>query len=403
MSLPLLAGNSAPLFRPSHTPVNQRIARCPVPRDQASKRILIMRAGALGDILMATPLLESLRNANPDAHITWIVEDTQAGAIEANPHLDEIILWNSKYWKRMLRRLNYPLWIYRSLLFRKALQERNYDIFISLQPEEWSLLTRHCGATERIGIFDTFARYYGKPYSGPNAHYFTHSYNGPEREEHRTNQYLLALEALNIPPVPDKRMRLGYTAEDRAKAKAFLSAQGISDENPFVILVTQTTWPTKCWPAERFVALADRLNAQGFKVLLSGSAAEREPVSQIARKMASPPAMTTGELSFRELAAVIDRASALISGDTGPMHAASAMETPFVSLFGATAPQWYAPLSGHGISLIHPIPCGPCDRKKCVNVGADYEKCMRLITVEEVYEATLQTIARSTVKETAHE
>lgn len=397
----LPAAFPAPHFAAPLTPCNLPVERCTVPREQASKRILIFRAGALGDILMGTPLVAALRAAYPTAHITWGAEYTQSQAIDANPHIDELLIWNSLYWKRMLRRLNYPLWLYRALRFRAKLQARRYDIFISLQPEEWPLLTRNCSSATRIGVFDTFARFYGTPYSGPNARYFNHTFNGPQRADHRTEQFLLPLEGLNLPAPKTKQMRLGYTSDDRAAANRFLAGQGIGAETPFLILTPQTTWTTKTWPAERFVALGDRLIKQGFRVLLTGSAAEREAVERIAAHMATPPAVAAGNLSFRELAAIIGRASLLVSGDTGPMHAAAALETPFVALFGSTSPCWYAPLAGRGISLSYPVPCGPCDRKKCVNVGDEYEKCMGLVTVDEVFEALLRTLDKQEHKRKA--
>ena len=188
-------------------------------------------------------------------------------------------------------------------------------------------------------------------------------------------------------------MTLGYTAADRDAAGRLLTEAGIADGEPFAILVPKTTWSTKCWPAERFVALGDALQAQGVRLLLTGSGSEREGVEWVASRMAQRPAMAAGNLSFRELAAVIDRAALLVSGDTGPMHAAAALKTRYVALFGSTSPLWYAPRSLFGKVLFHPLPCGPCDQKVCANVGEDFEKCMRLLTVEEALTACQRQLA----------
>ena len=93
--------------------------------------------------------------------------------------------------------------------------------------------------------------------------------------------------------------------------------------------------------------------------------------------------MAAGTLSFREMAAVIDRAALVVSGDTGPMHVAAALGTPQVAVFGPTSPAWYGPRTGRFVSLLHPVPCGPCDKKQCHNL-ADPHLCMTLLTVEEV-------------------
>ena len=92
-----------------------------------------------------------------------------------------------------------------------------------------------------------------------------------------------------------------------------------------------------------------------------------------------------GELSFRQAAALLDRAALLVSGDTGPMHVAAALETPQIALFGPTSPDWYGPRSGQALVMAHSVPCGPCDRKVCRNTE-DPHLCMRLLSVEEVLE-----------------
>jgi len=120
-------------------------------------------------------------------------------------------------------------------------------------------------------------------------------------------------------------------------------------------------------------------------------------VEGIAAGMTERPAIAAGAMTFRQTAALLDRAALLVSGDTGPMHAAAALDTPYVALFGPTAPEWYGPLAGRGQKLFHPVPCGPCDQKHCPNQGDDFERCMRLLTVDEVSEACLSLLGRVSV------
>jgi ADP-heptose:LPS heptosyltransferase len=121
---------------------------------------------------------------------------------------------------------------------------------------------------------------------------------------------------------------------------------------------------------------------------------ERAAVEGIADRMAQRPVVAAGAMTFRQAAALLDRAALVVSGDTGPMHAAAALGTPYLALFGPTAPQWYGPLSGNGLKLFHPVPCGPCDKKRCPNQGDDFERCMRLLTVDEVLNAALSLLGR---------
>ncbi len=352
-----------------------------------------MRAGAFGDILMGTPLLAALRAAYPDAHLTWLVEHTEVQAIDANPYIDEYIKWDSAYWKRMVRALQYPPWLARAWGLGRELRRRRYDVFISLQPEEWPLLLLGTGAPVSVGIFDTFKRFYGASRRRHYQRLYTHAFAEPELPDHRIDQYLLTLQALGLPPALPEPMSMGYTSEDAFSAEEFLRSQEVALGQPFVVFAPMTTWPTKCWPADRFIALGDALaRRHGCRIVLIGSAKERPALEEIAARMETPPVVMAGELGFRQAAALLDRAALLVSGDTGPMHVASALGTPQVALFGPTSPNWYGPRSARALVMAHPVPCGPCDRKVCRNTE-DPHLCMRLLTVKEVLEGASALLA----------
>ena len=374
--------HAPPRFEVPLAPCNLPVSRCSVPREAASRRILIMRLGAYGDILMATPLLAALRAAYPDAYLTWLAGPTENQAIDASPYLDELIVWDGAYIRSAWRHGRIGPALVRSVSLLRGLRRRRYDVFISLQPEEWPLLLRAVGAAQTIGVFNTFARHWGEE---RNPHYrklYTQAYSRPEL--HRIDQYLAVLEAFNLPKPADPRLSIGFTLEDKAAADKFLHAHGIGASDAFVVLAPLTTWPTKCWAADRYAALGDALaNEHGCRIVLIGTASEGETLAQIASAMSAPAVVAAGALSFRQSAALIARANLLVSGDTGPMHVAAAVGTPQVALFGATSPLWYGPRTGHAISLLHEVPCGPCDKKECSQAGDDYLRCLKLISADE--------------------
>ena len=370
------------------TPFNLPVRRCPVAREEASHRILIMRLAAYGDILMATPLLAGLRRAWPEAHITWIVGEDARGAVEAQPFLDEILVWPTDYWTKRLRKGRpwlQPVWSYTARALRRALKANAYDVFISLQPEEWPHFVAHVAAPTSIGIFDTFLRHYGgRRDRHDRDRLYQHSYSHPDL--HRGDQYAYALRALGLAAGTPEPMSLGYTEEDAAAVRRLLEEAGAASER-LAVLAPMTSWATKNWPPERYAELGDRLWSDcGVRPVLIGSPGEREGVAAIAARMECRPLLAAGELTFRQSAALLDRAALVVSGDTGPMHAAAALGRPQVALFGPTSPDWYGPRGGRALTLAHPVPCGPCDQKSCRNTD-DPHLCMRLLTVEEVYEA----------------
>jgi len=243
------------------------------------------------------------------------------------------------------------------------------------------------GAQTSIGVFDTFRQYYRARHTSRNTRLYTHAYTHADLPPHRTDQYLLPLQALGLPLSVSKSMCMGFTAQDRDEARAFLQQSGCADSERAIVLAPMTTWPSRCWPPARYAQLGDLLARQGFRVILIGSAKERGTVQAIADGMQNAPILAAGVFGFRQMAALIASASLLVSGDTGPMHVAAAVGTPYLALFGSTPPEGRVPLAGQGVVLRHPIACSPCDQKVCPLAGEAHMRCMRLISVEEVMQA----------------
>ena len=227
------------------------------------------------------------------------------------------------------------------------------------------------------------------------------AYTHTDLPAHRTEQYLLPLRALDIPAPSVPAMTLGYTAEDADCAERFLRAQGL-DDRPFVAVAPTTTWPSRCWPPERYAALGDWLaRREGQGVVLVGTARDHATLEGITDRMEAPAALFVGGFSFREMAALLARAALVVSGDTGPMHAAAALGVPSLALFGSTPVTGRAPLVGRGTALSRAVPCGPCDKPDCANGGPDFLRCLTLISVSEAHEAAaalLDTPSRRTMR-----
>ncbi len=355
---------------------------------------MIMRTGAHGDILMGTTILPALRRAYPTCHLTWLAEHSEYSAIEANPYIDEIVRWDGSWFKHPLRRWAFATWGLRLLTTYRSFRARKYDVFVSFQPEEWPLLLKAVGADVTVGIFDTFRRYYGNPPTSSNVRLYNHAYTHPNLPNHRIDQYLLTLDGLAVPRPDQKRMTMGFTRADRDAARAYLSERGIpppdggSDRRGYLVVAPMTTWPTKSWSHDRYVQLCNTIQTRtGLPIVLIGSGKEREQIEALAARLDKPAVIAAGTLTFREAAALISDANAMVSGDTGPMHVAGAVGTPHVAIFGATSPHWYGPVTPLGTAISKPVPCGPCDQKICPNPPETRLACLDLVTVDEVLAA----------------
>jgi ADP-heptose:LPS heptosyltransferase len=381
-----------PRFRKMLDPVNTPVNRCPVSREEAETRVLIMRVGANGDITMGTPLLNALRRECPTAHITWAVAAEQAQSIDAHPVVDELLIWESLFWKGLLRRCLYPVWAFHAAKFARIVRRLHYDIFISLQPEEWPLLALAVSAPMSIGVFDTFMRYNRTSKTSSWVKYYTHAFTRDDLPDHRVRQYLLPLKALGLSTDVDVQMTVGYTASDVAELDEALAARAQRKELPLVVIAPMTTWPSKCWPRDRYAAIARRLLDRGCEVCVVGGLTDRSVVYDITYMVGRPILTIAGEFGYRCLAALIDRASLVVCGDTGPMHVAAALCTPCVSIFGATAPESFAPDSRFSDFVYRRVECSPCDQKRCGNAGSDFQKCVRAVSVEDVYAACVRNL-----------
>lgn len=341
-------------------------------------------------------MMAALRHAWPDAHITWMVERRDIEAIDANPFVDEILVWESMFWKRMTRSGLYPIWLIFALRLRHIILGKRYDVLISYQPEDWPTLTRILSNAIRIGIFDTFREYHGQTRTSRRARLYNHAFTFEDHPAHRVDQYLLPLRALGLelPPHPEKRLVIGYTAEDVRQAEQFIDER--LNGEPFVVIAPMTGWPSRIWPLERYAAVADAITSRfGLRVVLvsGGSAADRAALETIARSMKTEPVLAAAAFGFRGLAALIARARLVVSGDTGPMHLASALDTPYVALFGPSPVERFAPLVGRGLPMAQAVPCGPCHQFTCPNTGDDHQLCLKKLTVEDVL-ANIQVLLR---------
>ncbi len=383
-----------PKFLEPLNPCNVPVRRCPVSRQKASHRFLIVKLWALGDILMATPLLTALREFYPEAHITWLITPDNRQALDAHPYVDEVIVWDrdfwrdllSKRWKNMLhlrRFLGIP-WLVQVVRVLQDLRRLKIDTLITMHAEIWPSLVFAAAPSRAIGLLRLWPP--PKLFRWHRRLYAT-IYTVPQFPPHSTDRYLLPLRALGVGAVPDKQMVLGYTTQDATAVDTLLSSSVCSLNLPLVVIAPMTTSPSKNWPVERYVELGDALAQRGCQIVLIGTGEQVPIIETIAAGMDTRPLVAAGTLGIRGIAALIARADILISSDTGPMHAAAAVGTRYVALFGPTHVERLAPLSGTGVTLRHSVPCGPCDRAHCMTEGDDHHLCMRLITVEEVVSA----------------
>ena len=324
------------------------------------KRILLIRFGSLGDVVLTTPAIRAVREAFPSAYIVMLVGDRSADIISANPHLDEVIAFR--------REIKRPSEIQR---VAALLRERDLDISVDMQRKfRSSLLAYLSRAALRIG------------YHRPGGVLCTVRIPDSENK-HAIDRNLDLLKPLGITGA-DREPEMFLSHDDRDYADRTFRSRGLTSKFPIVGIFPGAGWRHKCWPAERFAAICDlAVEKHNAEVVIFGGPGEADIVDSIAQGMRASPVLMKDRMTLRQLGAMIERCDLLLSNDTGPMHISVAVKTATIGLFGPGNHVKFRPIGEKHALIRKDVPCSPC--KQFTNKCKD-NVCMKLITVDEVWE-----------------
>ena len=309
-------------------------------------RILIVKPSSLGDVVHALPTVNLIRKRFPDAHLAWLINNELASLLKKCPLINERI----EFYRRDYAKLG-------ALLAR--LHRKNFDVAIDLQGLfRRGVMTWATRAPRRIGLSD--AR------EGARL-FYTEIANVPRA--HAVDRYLFAARHLGCADVP---VEFPLGVDERTR-------EGLIAVNP------SARWKTKLWGADKFAELIRRLPRD--RVVLTGSAAEREQLETIAQGCRN----LAGQTDLFELAELYRRCAVVITNDSGPMHVAAAVGTPVVAIFGPTDPALTGPYGKKHAVLRAGIPCSPCFKDYCAN--PIHMECMKLVTVDQVLTASRQFVS----------
>jgi len=312
------------------------------------KNILIIKPSSLGDVVMALPALSALRKSFPDAKLSWLIRPEFAPLLKNHPHLTETILFDRKF----LGKAWYSPRAFGSLLsFIRRLRRSKFDAVIDLQGLfRTASLAWLSGSQYRFGM--TTAREF--------AHiFYTHKVPRSQDCIHVVDYYLKIVHTAC--PVRnskgDKNMAgkgqisNGAGASDIAvqfvlpqdhaaldSVKRLLKSYDIRPDN-YAVFVATSAHKDKCWPIERFAALANKISSHfGLSIIATGTAAEKSIVERLKTLSNVPVANFAGATSLSELTALLKTAKLVVSNDTGPGHIAAALAVPLVMIFGPSNP-----------------------------------------------------------------
>ncbi len=340
--------------------------------------ILIVKLSAIGDVVHTLPSLTALRTLYPHAHISWVVEESAADIITNHPHLDRVIISYRKRWIKSLKELRSLKKTMREIRFLiKTVKDRRYDLAIDFHGLFKSAIIVYLSRARRKMGYDSMQELSGLFY---NEKIYE------DMGKHAVDRYLDVVRHLGGKE-GNPEFIIQIEKDNQRKVESLLQAKRIDINAPFVAINPVAFWETKLWQDEKFARLADRIIGElGTPVVFTGGAGEKS-IERIQSSMVNPSINLEGQTSLKDLACLYRLAALLVTTDSGPMHIAAAMGTPIVALFGPTDPVRTGPYGrGHRV-ICKDMECSPCFRKHCDSV-----RCMRDITVEEVWEAVKKKI-----------
>jgi len=325
------------------------------------QKFLVIQTAFIGDVVLATGILEKLHAHFPGARIDFLVRKGNESLLAGHPFLQETLVWDKK--KGKLKNL------WKMLL---VIRRRKYDKVINVQRfAATGLLTAFSGAKATIG-FD----------KNPLSRLFTKrvrhvvSTTGAPLHEIRRNQELIKDFTDDTPAMP----RLYPTEQDYAKAAAYKGT-------PYITVGPASVWFTKQYPADKWISFIRKIPSS-YKVYLLGAPSDRELCATISRETSA--ISLAGELSFLQSAALMKDAAMNYVNDSAPMHFASSVNAPVTAIYCSTIPAFgFGPLSDKRfiVEIKEPLDCRPCGLHGYKACPLGHFKCALRIEDEQLLQS----------------
>ncbi|WDP93186.1 MAG: glycosyltransferase family 9 protein [Desulfobacter sp.] len=322
-------------------------------------RILIVKPSALGDIVHSLPVLSALKGKFPRARIDWVVAHGLHKFLEGHPMINRLWVIKKDQWKRFSN-LRQTLGEINQL--RRDLGKQNYDVCIDLSGLFRSgLISGFSKAPVRLGFRESDE---GSPL------FYTHKVHG-SMKIHAIDRYLKLAGFLGCRT--DEVVYPFAPYDPHPPVCKILPPR-------YAVMSPSAGKPANRWPAEKFGALAARLE---LPVVVIASAAEAE-IAEITVAHSQGNAISiAGQTGLKELLPVIGGAEFFICNDTGPMHMAAALNVPVFAIFGPANPIRTGPYGKMHTVIQKDLPCSPCYAKHPCE--ANRFQCMADLSVDEVY------------------
>jgi heptosyltransferase-2 len=307
--------------------------------------ILVITLSNLGDIILTTPVITSLRAQFPNAKLTVVVGPKGERLLKGSPEIDRLLIYNKR------AGLGHKLELVRTL------REASYDVVVDLRN---SLLPFLVCAKRRSPL----VRFH--------------------REQSARERHLEVLKMMNLSKENGRTFGF-FSKEDEARLLETLSEKGVNSSEPWVVVAPGAGSDVKRWPIESFREVAQRLlESTSFGLFVVGDEKEAVLGQKLAELDSKRVVNLAGEISLREVAALVSRAKLVLSNDSAVMHLGYELKRPVVAIFGPTDHERYGRTNEIWRLVREFPPCAPCRQAQC---RFERRYCLDDLAAEKVFQA----------------
>ncbi len=348
---------------------------------QRARKVLCVRLDSMGDVLMTTPAIRAVKEAPTQPKITLLTSSAGAEVGKLIPEVDDVLVYDAPWVKSTpARQTAAKDWVQASYLRDHGFDAAIIFCVFSQNPLPAALLCYLADIPVRL------AHSRENPYQ-----LLTHWVPDPEPAKfirHEVQRHLDLVKTIGCVPSHDHlSVRFSLSAVDFVARE--LDSYDVRDDENIVVIHAGASAPSRRYPPERFAWIANQLAVrEQCRIVFTGSKHELALVNQMCDMMNGPAISFAGELNVEQLAALLARASLLISNNTGPAHLAAAVQTPIVELYALTNPQ-HTPWNVKNRVLFADVPCKYCYRSVCPEGHND---CLNKVDPESVVAAAQELL-----------
>ncbi|WP_448871966.1 lipopolysaccharide heptosyltransferase II [Desulfobulbus propionicus] len=340
---------------------------------QQPQKILVRSTNWIGDAVMTTPAVRTIRENFPESEITMLVHPWVSDVFRFSPRVDRLFIYDKKGRHRGIRGM---------VQLAAELRQENFDCAILLQNAfEAAFLAWMARIPVRAG-YTTDGR----------GLLLTHGVHKTLEavKKHEIHYYQRIMLGLGLRPAPNE-LELFIPGDQIDAIKARVASMADFQVGSLHLIGFNpgaAFGPAKRWPAEKYAQLAQLIcHDPRARIVLFGSEADRATCAEIiGRSGVAAPQMVNlaGATSLIEAMALIGECDVFVTNDSGLMHVAAALHTPLVAIFGSTDHIATGPHSDNAVVIRKPLPCSPCKKSHCPE---KHFRCMQLIDSDEVFAA----------------